>query len=351
MAIIYTLRKKQDEQVLVVSQDTTYTLTYTSDGSSEVIATETILSGTILNLLIPKDGAYSLVLSAPTETNVIETFNVIKYLQDSIAADVLTLLCTCNQPYENTDCKTRSEKEAIATRSLSTKLSAFQASYIPLYGSDYLLNFATYLSESGTLLQCDLQTTINNLLLEECVTGCVGSISRLSKLYTTMYWSWMYFTERSLINTSVADDLAFLNTKFNYSDISACICELGIKITDLDNLYVTQPTLIHSFQYTSTAETIADIAIVDSTFLIDRGTLHTEASLLAGINITFTRIARIGFSIETTVEDPFQIFDINNNNITTTGFDRQYDSGRGIAFYVSKNIVTPSTLFFKFTKN
>ncbi len=354
MAIIYTLRKRQDEQVLMVSQDTRYTLTYTSDGSSEVIATDTLLSGESVDLLIPKDGAYSITLSAPEESNVTETFNVIKYLQDSIATAAFTLLCNCSQAYENTDCKTRSEKEAIAARGLATKVFTFQTNYIPLYGENFSSDFASFLEQGGTLFTCKLQTSINNLLREECVTGCIGDTSKLFKLHIILYWAGMYFTERALINTSDAADLAFLKAKFYYDDIVGCICECCVKIDELEALYTIAPvveTVIYSFQFTDTNSGIADIATVDEAFLATNGLLHTEESLITGKDIAFTGIARLGFSIATTTEEPYQIFDVLNNDITTTVFDRQYDAARELVFYVTKNIVVPSTVFFKFTKN
>jgi predicted nucleic acid-binding Zn finger protein len=352
MAINYTLIKKQDEHRLTVQQVTTYVLTYISDGSDERIATATLSANQTFVLITPKDGQYRLTLSATGETDVQETFYVIRFLQNSIIADTLTLLCDCSNTYINNDCKTKSEQEAIAIRGLFSKVFAFQFQYVSTYGADYPNIFTTFLSKASQLFTCKFQTAINSLLLQECVTGCIGNTSKISKLYMTMYWSAMYFTERTIVDTTIQEDVDLLKTKFNYDKIVGCICDTCVEIADLEALFTTTPTTdqIYSFQFPTTDKDISDIGEVDSAFLSTNGELQPEVDLIAGKAITFTNIGRFGFVINTTNQTPFRIFDILNNDITETTFTRQYDAATQRVFYVSLNIFPPNSIYFRFVK-
>lgn len=352
MAIIYTLIKKQDEHVVTTEQVTTYVLTYISDGSNERITTGTIQPNVATIIETAKDGQYRLTLSAEGETDVQETFFVIRFLQNSIIADTLTLLCNCGNGYVNDDCKTRSEKEAIAIRGLFSKVFAFQFQYVVTYGEEFPNIFTTFLSKASALFTCKFQTAINSLLLEECVTGCIGNTSKISKLYMTMYWAAMYFTERTLVDTTNQQDLDLFNTKFNYNKIVGCICDTCVKIADLEALFTTTPTTnqIYSFQFPTTDKSIADIAEVDSVFLAINGEVQPEVDLVAGKLITLTSIGRFGFVVNTTNQTPFRIFNQLNIDITDTTFTRQYDATTQRVFYVSLNIFPPNSIFFRFVK-
>lgn len=108
-------------------------------------------------------------------------------------------------------------------------------------------------------------------------------------------------------------------------------------------------TKIHSFQFDSLTYNIDNIDLVTDEFLNLNGLQHLEESLLAGKNIQYDKLGRIGFVIENLAMNPYTILDILNNDITTVTFDYVYDNN--ISYFVSKEFVTPSIIYFKFQKN
>ena len=352
MAITYTLIKKQDEHILTVQQTTSYVLRFVSDGSNEQISTGSLTTGQSVTLTTAKDGQYQVTLSATGETDVAESFYVIRFLQNSIIADTLTLLCDCSNTFVNESCKTKSEQEAIAVRGLFAKVFAFQFNYVIRYGAEFPNIFTTFLNKGAELVTCNTQTVLNSLLLEECVTGCISNTSRITRLYMAMYWAGMYFTERTVVDTTVSADVEALKTKFNYDKIVACICDLCFTIQELEALFSTNPTTdqIYSFQFPDITKGIGDIAEVTSAFLATNGQLQSETDLIAGKTINFTNIGRIGFVVNTTDQTPFDIFDSLGNNVTTTAFNKVYDTATQRVFFVSINVVAPNSIFFKIVK-
>jgi len=355
MAIQYTLTKTLDTHVISVPQITTYDLYYITDKANSLI--ETVALAVTTPVVIPtlKDGRYRLILKVTGETDVIVEFDVIKYLQNSIIKITKNILCVlngdCNDAFTS-DCLTKAGKECLTHKEIFVKLLAYQTLVIPTYGVNYSLIFSNFLEEGAKTYNCKLQTTINNILLEECVTGNVKNVNKVFGLFLALYWAGMYFIEENLA-TGDTDQLAFIKTKFEYDTIVACLCGYCIDINTLNNLFIVDATLLEitSFQYDNTADTIADIAKLTENYLIANGTIEDELSLLAGTNIVFTSTGRIGFVITNTTPNKFSIYDILNNNITTTVFDAVYDSNTLTQYYVSKEFYVPSTVYFKFLKN
>lgn len=354
MAINFTLVKKQDDQILTVQQETSYTLVYVSDGSNSNQGNGTLTSGQSLTLNTPMDGEYRLTLSATGETDVIKTFFVIRYLQDSILTDMLTILCECNNDaFSRGNCKTRSENEAIAVRNLFSKVFSFQFNYVQRYGDNFPNVFTSFITNASNLVSCNFQAIVNNLLNEECVTGCINDTSKLNRLYLALYWAAMYFTERTLINVNDTEDFNHFQNKFNYDRIVACICNLCFTIIELENLYTLNPMSeqVYSFQFPETTSNISNIADVDTDFLSTNGELQNEANLILGTTVSFTNIGRIGFVFNTSPSTVIRIFNNLNVDITETTFETAYDNVNQRLFFVSENVFPPNSIFFRITKS
>ena len=71
----------------------------------------------------------------------------------------------------------------------------------------------------------------------------------------------------------------------------------------------------------------------------------TEASALSGFSVTYENIAKTSFIVKGLHREPYDIMD-NLGNIITPIFDYYYISGT--SYYVTKENVAPSTVYFKF---
>lgn len=355
MAILYTLEKTLDEFVIEVSQITAYELRYISDNSDSLVEAKTLAIDTPITLTATKDGEYELTLIAEGETNVIRVFNVIKYLQNSIILETLNILCGedlrgCNDAF-TTACLTAAGKECLTHKAIFVKLLTFQTLYVPTYGTSYSLIFSNFLEEGANTYGCKLQTTINNILLQECVTGSVKDVKSLFRLYVALYWAGMYFIEENLA-TGDNTELAFIKTKFMYDCIVPCLCNLCIDINGLKEVFTVDPNIakITSFQFDGTAYDITDVNLLTPAYLLLNGEIHEEVDILAGKNITFNSLGRLGFVISNITPGTYLIYDILGNDITTTVFDVVYDTQSLTETFVSKEYYVPSTIYFKFIK-
>lgn len=355
MAILYTLEKTLDDFVLEVQQDTDYELYYTSDGANSLVISATLAADTPLILPATKDGHYKLTLKVETEIDVLVEFDVIKYLQDSIISEAQYLICNltntaCNDKF-TANCLSEAGKQCLTHKSVFVKLLTFQTLYIPTYGSAYSGIFTNFLEQGALLYKCKLQTSINRILSQECVTGSAQDTEKLFKLYVALYWAGMYFIEEALAEGD-QDQLDFVKQKFEYDCIVPCLCSLCLDIEDLRNVFTTDPNNLEitSFQFNGIEFDIDDIALLTPTYLATYGEVQPEGEMLGGKNITFTNLGRVGFVIKNTSAGRYLIFDALNNDITTTVFDQDYNADTLTETFVAKDYSVPSTIFFKFVK-
>lgn len=345
MSLIYNISKSKDVYKLEVSQETNYKLIYTSSNDEELI-TELDLdtnSSTYLNTL--KDGNYTIRLNATGEDQVEHNITVTKYLQESINEDIYEILCnTC----ANDECyKTLSKQDKITlkNKNIFNKILTYQNIYISTYGDNYLSTFSNYLEKSSLLSKCNVQLKINDIYLHEIISGSSKSDEELFSIYLFIYWAGIYFLEKDLINSQDTEELEYLKDKFYYNEIINCSCDLCFNIQDLEEIFNTTLNIlkIYSFQLNTIEENINDI--LDVNYDLDE---HSEESILSGKNIKFNKIAKFGFLIENKQENPYQIFDMFNTDITNE-FDYLYQNNK--SYYLSKNYISHSNIYFKFVKN
>lgn len=102
------------------------------------------------------------------------------------------------------------------------------------------------------------------------------------------------------------------------------------------------------FQYDNPTYDISNIDLIDTTFLASNGQLFTADQLEVGQNIINSNIGRYGFYVAlTTIDPPYTIHNIFGGDITSS-FD--YILQGTSAYYVSKEIAIPSTIYFKLTQ-
>ena len=356
MARVYTLNKELDEFVLDVAQTTVYELYYISDKSDSLIKTAVPVIDTPFALPAVKDGQYRLTLIVEGETNVDVEFTVIKYLQDSIINEAQSILCgvdnsSCNDNF-TASCLSKAGKECLTHKGVFVKLLAFQTLYVPTYGSTYSIVFCNFLEEGAKTYNCKLQTSINTILMQECVTGNIQSVEKLFKLYLALYWAGMYFIEENLATGDEAQ-LTFIKEKFMYDCIVPCLCGLCIDIDTLKEAFTVDPntSTITSYQFDGVEFGIADVALLTEQYLIDNGAVQTEEEMLAGKLIAFSNIGKLGFVLKNVNPGTYNIFDVFGNDITTTVFDVVYDVETFEETFVSKTHYVPSSVYFKFIKN
>ena len=72
-----------------------------------------------------------------------------------------------------------------------------------------------------------------------------------------------------------------------------------------------------------------------------------EANALAGFTKTYTNVAKTSFIVKGAKQEPYDIMD-GLGNVITSIFDYYYING--VSYYVTKENIAPSTIYFKFIK-
>lgn len=237
MAIIHSFIKTQDNHVLTVSQDTDYTLDYIDRNTTKRLASGSILSGESLTVPTTKDGEWLLTLIVGSETTEIP-FYVIKYLQNSIITVIKQLLCGDCGCDDNVldDCISKIAKSCLKYKSIHAKLLTYQYTYLNLYNPNFQLNFMQYLTNALRLSTCSVQSKVNNILSEECVTGSTKSVANIDKIYLAAFWYGMYLVDLYFANED-EDEVAFVETKYKIDTIKDCVCDLCLDLEELTNVF------------------------------------------------------------------------------------------------------------------
>lgn len=120
-----------------------------------------------------------------------------------------------------------------------------------------------------------------------------------------------------------------------------------------DNGGETQELMVYSFQFNDfdLTSNINSESIDNESFINSNGNLRNVNSLELGENIVFDRTSRFGFIIKNSDENEYSIFDFFNQNVTDIVFNKRYDSETRTLYFVSKEYIVPSTLYYKFVKN
>lgn len=108
---------------------------------------------------------------------------------------------------------------------------------------------------------------------------------------------------------------------------------------------------IYYWQEENYNTTINDIFLLvdDQNYFLNKS-YDTKESFYIGKNIEYVNIGRICFAITETINtDTYKIYDILNNDVTHT-FDKIFIDSINTILFVSQNIYSHGTMFFKFKK-
>lgn len=173
---------------------------------------------TLLTLPLNEDGKYLLKLSDGEQQQTI----IIRYylnLQKSLISDIKTVLCGCN-------CNGCNDCDDCNLQLLTlTKINTY--------------NFLTNSSSAGntTVLseyfRCRMDDEVYCLLKNERYLG-VSEVDNLYKILLSLLYLILYFTE---VNNLTISTKEYVDSKFEFRDVSKCITKFGININDVKNLF------------------------------------------------------------------------------------------------------------------
>lgn len=88
-----------------------------------------------------------------------------------------------------------------------------------------------------------------------------------------------------------------------------------------------------------------DINTVTQAWITANGTEHTEVDLMAGKDVVFSTVGRVGFAIQTGIQDEYKILQFG---IDISGqFTRQYSVGEQLDVHLSNELYTPGSYTIK----
>ena len=255
-----------------------------------------------------------------------------------------------------------------------------------LDSSKYIVNYAT----EETIIQA-----INDAYSKWLTAGNIGSVtdfilsynaiydniapsipinlssSNISLTGVTLSWSastdnigvigYNIYQDGVLVNTSASTsfNVAGLVSSTQYSftvsayDSSGNISEQSSPevITTLTPDIGSDPIMIYEFQFDNTSSDSSIANTIDQAWLDANATLVPLANITgAGITINYTGVGRIGFAIANVASTgEFEIRNALDVVITASTFDTPYyNVTTETEILISKNIITPSNVFFKF---
>jgi hypothetical protein len=349
--IDYTLIKSKGLYTVEVVEETTYKLLYISTNKVETILnTTTILANTPIKLTILKDGLYKLVLAIDTLEETEEEFYVFKYLQENVIENIQKILCKeCVEDTAYCDISqglSPKEQMLLKTQSIFNNTLLYQNYCLPFYGTEYLSYFANYLSFATELTKEKIQKELNIITATKIIKGTDVYNESLFRTSLFIYWAGFYFTEKFFLQDAEnAEEVLYLEDKFKVSEISTCAEDLTFSFTQLETIFNTNinMTQIYQHQLDFVGQGIEDL--VEQEFYTNN---YTQAQLLTGVSITFSKIAKFGFIVKDASKNPYKIIDTLGSNITDS-FDYYFIDK--VSYYLSKENVSYATISFKFQKN
>lgn len=111
--------------------------------------------------------------------------------------------------------------------------------------------------------KCFTTDTLCKQLLETCIDGQSHTNKALFNYYISIYYLGLYYYDYYSLDSSVQDEIDYLNNVYHYKCISKCILNLGICIDDVANVYGS----LHTTQAPTignTTITIEAIELVDN---------------------------------------------------------------------------------------
>ncbi len=237
-------------------------LYFINNGVLEEVTTYNFNSSAYQIYTLTKEGTYRLII---TEGGVDTTYNIPIYTNtiNSLANEMCDFICKTNYEYLE-DCNPCNDVEFASKRSLRynnlvSKLTYLETQLLTSYSDSDRLNYSNFLQNVFTLLACNPNTLIENIIKEECLQGISNNIELYEKQLISKYLG-IYFLENSntlnFNNTplftnagdSSAPSYKEIPDLYLITDIKTCLCKTGFKFEDSETLYndgitITTPTI------------------------------------------------------------------------------------------------------------
>ncbi len=351
---IFQLKRVKDKFILVnlTNIEIEYTLLKENCEESSTVTTKLLDANLSTTLLIITDGFYSLTIDNETCY-----FNVLNNYRDrliTLVKDALCKHCGCKPvnclPKDATDClRNQSLFNFIQTYKYLIKPYSFTTS--TLYNT-FLFNFY---QKSIYNNKCFTVKELCKQLLNTSISGNSETNKDLFEYYIAIYYLGLYYYDVVNINTTiltneeVEEELLYLKKVYKYKEISNCIRNLGIDINSLleETVEIPSTTKVAYWQVDNTNDTITEVAAGLTLPLLESKPFELYPIFDDGKTITYSNIGRIVFAIYVTTEQNFIILDTLGNNITSS-FDVVYNDVLACTLYVSKSVITHSTIGFEF---
>lgn len=134
-----------------------------------------------------------------------------------------------------------------------------------------------------------------------------------------------------------------------YDKGKSCYTCVDEYIPDNSDKPIEDILLVYQWQYDDFTSDISLAPTIDQAYL-DLQTKVPEKSFKNGMNFTYTKIGRIGFALQNTANNKWNILDVIGNIITDTVFDRYYNSTLKTEIFISKEVYSFGDIYFKLVK-
>ena len=348
----FQLKRVKDTFVLVNLTEFTLSYELFKDGCEDAFTS--VLTGEVLalesnNLIFTSDGFYKLVVNG-----TIVYFSVLHNYRNRLVELVREALCVhCGCKPVN--CMPVEAVACLKNQSLFNFMQVYSNLVKP-----YSLSTPVVLNP---FLSTFYQTTIYNnkcytieelckQLLKTSITGHSVTNPELFNYFIAVYYLGLYLYDVNSINTSVltseevTEELAYLESVYNYKSIKKCIKHLGIDIEDVTTIDTTN-VRVYYWQLDNTDDDIDDVLPLISSAYLDTRDSDLFSVFNEGRVVNYTSVGRIVFAVKETVLQNFVIEDSLGNNVTDD-FDVEYIVPLQCVLYVSKSIYTHSNMMFKF---
>ena len=136
----------------------------------------------------------------------------------------------------------------------------------------------------------------------------------------------------------------YIQEKFFFEKILKHVDCLCVDINEMETIFNNNidVNLIYQHQLEVVGQGINELTAVRA-----YDNLYSTAQVLEGIYVTLSKIAKFGFIMKDSNLNPYTIIDTLGNDITAS-FDYHYLDGN--SYYITKENVSYSTIYFKFIK-
>ena len=349
---LFTFKRIKDTFVLVNKTNSilSYTLTIGKcNDIDEVLEDSTVLENETIILNITKDGYYKLNIEG-----TVVYFSNWKGLRTALIPLIKQALCVdcgCSSisclPKEAIDClKNQSLFNFIQTYKHLIKPYSIST---PVLTNPVIFNFIERVIQDNL---CSFRSRLCNQLFETTITGQTTTDRELFNYHIAITYLALYNEDIQAIDGTVLSDvevtveLIYLKKVYQFSCIEKCINKLGLNLiqeltVDMSN------TLVYYWQIDSLVDDIGDIApLINQPFILTKSNQSFDV-FKDGFIINCVYVGRVAFIVQATISQSFLILDSMGLDITDN-FEVQYFAPLSAVLFVSKEVVVPSNLYFKF---